>query len=116
MRRLRILILVAVVALMIPASAFGWFFRGWLPLVDGTRAVHEWTCCTNPVHLRQSWEVDTHDMNMLKIQWSGSWVSYRVSGPPWDHTWNIDLWEWRKAGCQNPLGMYTVWVNCDVYD
>jgi hypothetical protein len=91
-----------------------WFYQGNIPTSTGARAVHKQNDCCNIDHwIRMSWQVGTHDMNFLNIDYAGNWSSVRAyASDGYDQYLLYNANYWRRGGCQNPVGLSTVWVNC----
>jgi hypothetical protein len=91
-----------------------WFYQGNIPTGSGERAVRKQNdCCNNDQWIRMSWQTGTHDMNFLNIDYAGNWSSVRAyASNGYDQYLLYSATYWRQGGCQNPLGLSTVWTNC----
>ncbi len=97
-----------------------WFWQGYLPQGDGTRAVHHAKyCCSNYNRTRVSWQSGSlHDMLFLYIRYSGGWA-HDPAYYEYGYDWNSPLWnvtsEFSRGGCQMPgaVNRYT-YTNCHV--
>jgi hypothetical protein len=91
-----------------------WFYTGNIPTSSGDRAVRKQNdCCNNSQWIRMSWQTGTHDMNFLNIDYAGNWSSVRAyASNGYDQYLLYNATAWRQGGCQNPLGLSTVWTNC----
>jgi hypothetical protein len=91
-----------------------WFYQGNIPTGGGDRAVRKQNdCCNNDQWIRMSWQTGTHDMNFLNIDYAGNWSSVRAyASNGYDQYLLYNATAWRQGGCQNPVGMSTVWTNC----
>ena len=91
-----------------------WFYQGNIPTSSGERAVRKQNdCCNNNQWIRMSWQTGTHDMNFLNIDYAGNWSSVRAyASNGYDQYLLYSATAWRQGGCQNPLGLSTVWTNC----
>lgn len=120
------LVIIATVAVPVAmADAYWNVWSGNLPDSSGTRSEYtpytgdqEWT-------IRMSWTSASHYMHWLFIGNNGDWYAdstdvlgayYEPGGGPYDLILNYSS-GWvnggvAQAGCQNPSGLATVWVNC----
>ncbi len=92
-------------------------YQGNLP--DGSGVRHKTTLYGGSGEswtIRESWTDHTHDMYFLEIESSGTWHSLwvQVYGAVLTSSWDrwIPYGGFARAGCQNPGGYSTVWVNC----
>lgn len=88
-----------------------------LPDASGVRAKHTaYLGAGQAWVVRMSWTTNSHDMNFLFIESNGAWnsVSALTYGNPVTSAWDrvIGYQGFARAGCQNPQGLSTVFVNC----
>lgn len=109
-----------VLALAGSAQAGHNYWNVWhdnLPDGSGVRAKHTaYNGAGQAWVVRESWTADSHDMNFLLIRSDGGWESYSalIYGTPVTSAWDrvVGYQGYARAGCQNPQGATTVWVNC----
>ncbi len=103
------------------ANNFWNVWQNWLPDSSGVRS-HQtpyYGSGTDEWFIRMSWTVNSHYMRFKFIYDNGSWFSPSSDGgietsppSPYDRYWVYYDSNIAKAGCQNPDGLSTVWVNC----
>jgi hypothetical protein len=94
-----------------------WFWQGFLPKADGTRAAFHGHTSGAQWFVRVSWDCvnfPRHDFNVVKIeQATGEWDFERLDGSSFcDWTVNGTGNFWNNFGCQNPVGLAKTWANC----
>lgn len=102
------------------AQAGDGYWNVWhdnLPDANGVRAKHSaYLGSGQPWVVRMSWTANSHDMNFLFIRSDGGWESWSALtyGTPVTSAWDraIGYQGYARAGCQNPQGLSTVYVNC----
>jgi hypothetical protein len=127
-RRIAVVLAVAGLAAVFAATAYAdgyWnVWQNYLPDSNGVRT--KYTLAPLPSggnYLRLSWTSGTHDMHFTLIANNGTWYNYSAfSGSEWGTDTPYDRYiEYfggqipsgvAQAGCQNPSGLSTVWVNC----
>lgn len=119
MRALALAVLVLAVAVPSASADTYWnVWQAWLPDSSGDRAKHSLYClCGADWYVRMSWTVNSHVMYFSFIFNDGSWYTPSSDGGiqitgPYDRYWRYVDSNVAKAGCQNPGGLATVWVNC----
>lgn len=115
-RRLALVALIVGLPLVFagPALAGYWFFKGYLPLSDGTRTVFLGSRPIPPVYIRSSWAPCTHNMKGVMIRTDYTWegVIFNYANGCDQHFMDQFPEAHLDYGCQNPGGDAQVWDNC----